>query len=241
MSVKRPAARFGLCCTVMALILVCHVSRSHSQPTVSGGISFAVASPQNEFNDNVDNSGFGGLIEGFVHMPGSPVAFGLGLGYLNYGHETRREPFSTTIPDVTVDVETDNAMVMGHFIVRLQQRAGAFAPYVDGLVGFNYIYTDTEIKNEKDDEVIAESTNLDDWAFNYGAGGGLMVYLLSLDGNSAEPGSLYLDFKVRYLAGSEADYLKEGSIIRENGKVIYDMNSSRTDLMLYQIGVAVSF
>ena len=174
-------------------------------------------------------------------MPGSPVAFGLGLGYLNYGHETRREPFSTTIPDVTVDVETNNAMVMGHFIVRLQQRTGPFAPYVDGLAGFNYIYTDTKIKNEDEEDVIAKSTNLDDWAFNYGAGGGLMIYLMSLNGNTAEPGSLYLDLKVRYLSGSEADYLRKGSIIREGGEVIYDVNSSRTDLMLYQIGVAVSF
>jgi len=43
------------------------------------------------------------------------------------------------------------------------------------------------------------------------------------------------------LSGSEADYLRKGSIIREGGDVIYDVKSSRTDLMLYQIGVAVSF
>jgi hypothetical protein len=67
----------------------------------SAGINFTLAFPQGEFKDNVDRLGYGGSLQFlfFDPQPGLPVSFGLNLGYLNYGSESRREPFSSTIPD----------------------------------------------------------------------------------------------------------------------------------------------
>jgi hypothetical protein len=54
-------------------------------------------------------------------------------------------------------------------------------------------------------------------------------------------GSLYLDLKARYLFGSEAEYLKEGSVIVENGRVTYDVSRSKTDLLQIHLGVMAYF
>jgi len=46
---------------------------------------------------------------------------------------------------------------------------------------------------------------------------------------------------MRYIIGGEAEYLKKGSIRRENSKVSYDIIKSKTDLLTAQIGVALEF
>jgi len=50
-----------------------------------------------------------------------------------------------------------------------------------------------------------------------------------------------IDLRVRYLAGAQAEYLKEGSIRREAGRVVYDIKKSTTDLLSIQVGIAIRF
>ncbi|MBI3111765.1 MAG: hypothetical protein HYZ01_09345 [Ignavibacteriales bacterium] len=50
-----------------------------------------------------------------------------------------------------------------------------------------------------------------------------------------------IDLRLRYLSGGDAQYLKEGSIRRENGRVVYDIKRSKTDLLSLQISVSVTF
>lgn len=58
----------------------------------------------------------------------------------------------------------------------------------------------------------------------------------------AELGKLFLDMKVRYLKGTEAEYLTEGSIIgNQDGTVTLLPSRSKTDLLQYQIGLSVKF
>lgn len=52
--------------------------------------------------------------------------------------------------------------------------------------------------------------------------------------------NVYLNMQGRYILGGHAEYLKPGSITVENGQVFYDVSSSRTDMLYFQIGVAVS-
>lgn len=56
-------------------------------------------------------------------------------------------------------------------------------------------------------------------------------------GRVGRSGDISLDTKVRYLRGGRAEYLKEGSIRRENGSVFFDVLNSRTDVVTLQIGV----
>ena len=126
----------------------------------------------------------------------------------------------------------------------LPTSSGAVRPYVDGLVGMKYLWTETRIENRRDfdDEPIAVSTNFDDAAFSYGAGGGIDVRLYDGPlGEEQRPVSISLNVGVRYLFGAEAEYLKEGSIRQSGGSVRYDVERSKTDLLVPQFGVRFSF
>jgi hypothetical protein len=212
-----------------------------------GGGNLLVGLPQGAFKDNVNRAGYG--ITGNIGLAPSGYAYMLGVevGYMNYGTERRREPFSTTIPDVTVDVETTNNFVLGHIFLRLQPNSGSIRPYLEGALGGNYLFTTTSIKNRGNvGEEVASSTNLDDFAFSYGGGAGLLVVLARYDGegssgDDSKISELLLDVRCRYLAGSEAEYLKEGSIRRVGGQVVYDVIKSQTNLLSLQIGIAVRF
>lgn len=215
----------------------------HAQGQASFGL--LVGFPQGTFHQNVTNPGGG--IAGHIgyRLPGSPAVLALDMGYLIYGHESRVEPFSTTIPDVTVDVSTDNSILLTHFLLRLQPPKGSVRPYIDGLVGFNYLFTRTSIHTRSGLDFVASSVNFDDFAFSYGGGGGLMLRVYDgTEKRKAGGKGLYavlVDFRVRYLTGSEADYLKKGSIRRQSGQVTFDVLRSETDMITAYLGATIDF
>ena len=207
------------------------------QAGVDAGGYFTITMPQGEFDEKVEKNGYGLTGQALFSAPGSFIAFGGSFGGVIYGRETRREPFSLTIPDVTVEVETNNYILLGHLVLRLQPPAGPFRPYAEGVLGFSYLFTQTTIESRE--ENIASDTNFDDGVFSYGGGGGIMVMIY--DGGTTKPVSVYVDGGVRYLKGGKARYLQEGSIRRVDGQVLYEIDESETDMLVVHIGVTVSF
>lgn len=206
------------------------------------GIQFRTGFPQGEFSRNVKNTGLG--LGGFfgLQVPDSPVMFGADLGFMIYGLETRKEPFSSTIPDVTVDVETSNNIATGHLFLRLQSPERSIRPYFDALFGFNYLFTRTSIKDEWDESRdIASSTNFDDITLSYGFGGGLQIRVFNDPFKENKLSSVFIDLGVRYMTGGEGEYLKKGSIEIVNQDVMMDVIKSKTDLLSFQMGVALAF
>ena len=207
-----------------------------------GDITFVVGVPQGDFRDNVDNVGFGINVFGGLGLGRSPLVIGVDLGVVVYGYERRSEPFSTTIPDVRVDVTTSNSIFLGHVVLRLQPPRGPIQPYLDGLFGLKYFFTETSISDEHFDGSvpIASSTNFEDAALSYGLGGGLNVQVYRGPGGK-KLSSLNINAGVRYLFGSEAEYLKENSIERRNGQVFFTTERSKTDMVLAHLGVTLKF
>ena len=207
----------------------------------AGGLNIMLGFPMGEFKEEIDRLGYG-LSGHFLFLAPTvnrPFGIGLNVGYLNYGQETRREPFSLTIPDVTVDVERSNNLVNFHVLFQLGFGSGSVRPFVEGLFGGSYIFTETTIRSRGAEEV-ASSNNFDDFAWSYGAGGGLLI-LLSSGEEGEDFGSIFLDLKARYLFGSEAEYLKEGSVIVSGGNVTYQVTKSKTDLLTVHVGVVAYF
>jgi len=173
-------------------------------------------------------------------MADSPLELGLHFGFLNYGSETRREPFSTTIPDVYVNVNTANSITYGHLFVRLRADIDILQPYLDGLIGFGRFATTTSIESDysgyDDDDDIASTTNFDDFAWSYGVGFGLNIEVI--EGGA---GRGFINLGGRYLLGGEAEYLLEGSIIETASGLTYDVSRSETDLFMAQIGFSYQF
>jgi hypothetical protein len=230
---------------LIALLVWMGPARAQDRSAIDVGIGLAIGIPQGDFKINVPELGWGGEGHFGVRL-GGPLIIGGDLGFMIYGSERRKEPFSLTIPDVTVDVITSNNIFLGHFLMRLQPETGSVRPYIDGLVGFKYFWTETRIEDENDPtEPIASSTNLEDMAFSYGAGFGVAIQLVDGTEKRRETGEgplgIYLDLRVRYLIGSEADYLKKGSIQRVGTQLIYDVQRSKTDFLVPHIGVSVVF
>ncbi len=232
---------FFLCLIVSAAVWA-------QEPFQAGG-GFILGLPQTEFKENVDNpgGGFGGYFG--VRLGDSPFLLGAGVNFLLYGSETREEPFSQTIPDVKVDVTTNNSILQGYLMCRIQPPGGlrnsVVSPYLEGLFGFNYLFTETRIDDhdwdDDYDDDIAGSKNYDDSAMSYGGGGGLMFRLWENPDSDAQPAAVYLDLGVRYIFGGEAKYLKEGDIHRTKTKVSYTPSESTTDLLTVRLGVSVTF
>lgn len=217
-----------------------------SQMRFEGGGNFTLAFPQTEFAENVDNTGFGGTLFGFAKFPNSPLSIGASFGFIVYGSETYEERLIPTAP-VWVDVTTTNSIINGHLVLRLEPPGDKVIPYLDGLIGFNYLFTETRIEDQDwddDDDVIASTKNLDDFTFSYGIGGGLKIKVWTSPerpvGQSGVAG-LYIDLGLRYLKGGEAEYMKEGSIEADGDDITYDINKSTTDILTGHIGVSVAF
>lgn len=206
--------------------------------TVGGSIM--IGSPQGEFRTNVDRLGYGLQLHGTLWSPSKerPFTVGLDLGYMIYGEITERRPWSSTIPDVTVEVSRTNSLANLHLLLQISPFTGTVRPYIDGLVGGAYLFTTTDVKSERTNENIAETTNYDDFNWSYGGGAGL---LLQISKDLGDVKTLYLDLKARYLYGTEAQYLTENDVTIQNGKVFYNPRRSKTDILTFHIGVIAYF
>jgi len=245
------ASVFSCCLTALALLIGgLSVPAAWAQDQAEravrpqGSVSFLVGIPQGEFRDNVDNPGFGVDFFGGLGVGQSPIVLGLDVGFLIYGRERRTENFSPDIPEVQVEVETTNNIVQSHFVLRIQPPDGTIRPYADGLIGFKYLFTQSQINSERfdDDDPIARSTNFDDFALSYGIGGGvdIDVYRPGPD-KDTELSAVAIRIGAQYLLGSEADYLQEGSIRRTNGSLTFEVDRSRTTFLEPYVGVSVHF
>jgi hypothetical protein len=237
--------RLVACAALLALALAA-AAPATAQVRGTGHVSFGLAVPDGEFDNNLDGPGFG--FNGFIGaaFDGSPFVVGLDLGFFIYGRTTDNVPFSTTVgPRVSVDVITTNSIVQPHLAVRAQPVLGLTRPYLEVLGGFKYLFTETRVEDEgfDDDEdgEIASSRNFDDFAWSYGAGAGI-----DFDFYRIGTTRLGLHIGVQYLFGSEAEYLKEGELIDEDSDGELDreelgVRRSQTDLIVPQLGVSFRF
>ena len=138
------------------------------------GVWGLVGVPRGELADNIGtNGGIGGDFE--YRLGESPVCIGMAVGGLFQDSATRLLPFSLTIPDVLVDVTTSARMVLTHGRMRVQPVTGRVRPYVEGLFGFSYLFTQTSIDLGGDfdssgfsDVIGPSTTHLDDFALSSG-------------------------------------------------------------------------
>ncbi|NBC04640.1 MAG: outer membrane beta-barrel protein [Bacteroidetes bacterium] len=221
---------------------------SYSQE-IQGQLDFGVGIPQGDFRQQSDHIGGGLNIMGGYRFPNSPVMLGLEFGFMNFGTDTREEALSSTIPDLRVEVENSYNLAHGDILLRLIAPPSQIRPYVDGLFGFNYFFTETVIRDRDDffDEEKLSDTNFEDTALSYGFGAGLQIRVWQNRGEvtrspeDIEPSSVYINLRGRYMFGREAEYLQKGSISTDNGRVTYDVTQSTTNLLHIKIGVGINF
>lgn len=194
--------------------------------------------PQGEFGEQVDNLGYGlsGEIMFFSPKLRAPFGFGLNVGYYVYGSESRREPMYN-IPEVFLQVDRTNNLVNFHVVFEIGLPTGRIRPYVQGLFGGQYLFTSTSVKMKAVTKNLpaAPITMIGHGA---GAGGGISIFLAG--DPVTEIGAIYLDLKGRYLFGSKAEYLKEGSVEVIGQQVTYHPSKSKIDMLTLHAGVRVA-
>ncbi len=223
------------------LIVVISASLAHSQEKFQVSCNFSLGFPQAEFKYNADRLGVGGSGVFTYRIAKSPVLVGTSFSIMVYGTESRAEPFSETIQDVWVDVRTRNYLLTGYFLLRIQPREGPLRPYVDGLIGFNHLWTETGVYDPEwvEHNKIASNVQISDWALSGGFGGGVMFQLYA--GPEKGLSRLYLDVGVRYLRGGEAVYMTRNSLQYEEDNIYYTADRSRTDIVTTYIGFVFAF
>jgi hypothetical protein len=204
-------------------------------------LSFAYGTPKGSFQQTLDRDAFG-LDAGFTYQVSqTPIHLGVGMTYQNYGWRERSEYFSPAIQEVKVRVRTTNNMVTPHLIARLEPDLGFFSPFVEGTFGFNYLYTESSIVDDWDDEEVASTVNHDYVTSNSGIGAGIKLRLY--EGYDADDDfiKVSLIIKTRFMLGGEADYLREGDLVRTRRGLEYNLNRSRTDIRTFNVGFVLNF
>lgn len=229
------------------LPLTVHAQTEISNPRGQASLKFLVGIPVGEFADNVDQAGFGGNVYVGKIIGTSPFQVGLDVSFLVYGRDRVSVPFSSTVgPAVAVDVVTTNSIIQPHAVVRLQPPTGVLRPYVEGLIGFKYLFTETRVEDDRSNESIASSNNFNDFAWSGGLGAGLDIRVASSQPKKGRVTRYFINLGLQYLGGQEAEYLSEGRLedIDGDGTLSDDelpIERSRTNLIQPMVGLTVTF
>lgn len=205
------------------------------------GVGFVSMNPVGAFATFVPDSAPGVLLHLDYGLGRTLFRVGGEFAWAQYGQTTRTVALGALVPEVpdaSLDVHTDNALLTLHARVRAQTRRGRWKPYADGLVGFTSLYTRSEVTaNEACDQGSCETpsdgfTHERDLVLSYGGGAGVMFRILP------RPDAPSVDVSLRYMRGGTADYLVEGALRVEGSQVTRDISRSRTDLVAFYIGVS---
>jgi hypothetical protein len=216
--------------------------QTEKRPTrFQGGIGFVRMEPVGEFSTFVPEAAPGVLLHFDYGLGETLFSVGGEFAWAQYGQTTRTVALGALVPEVpdaSIDVHTDNALLTLHGRVRAQPRRGRWKPYADGLVGFTSLYTRSEVEANRfcDDGSCDSSsdgfTHERDYVLSYGGGAGVMFRILPRQDAPS------VDVSLRYMRGGAANYLVEGALRVDGNQVSRDISRSRTDTVAFYIGVA---
>ncbi len=200
--------------------------------------------PTGKFKEAVDNS-IGGVAVGvganvLFNPKGkkgySPVFFGADFSCMTFGRDKIEEttdapPFKTTFNYYALN---------GMTRLFLSNKEAGFVPFIDGTLGLKIFNTRTKVDkdvtniilNDNQPEVI-NTTN--DNGLGYGVGMGWYTRKSANEENPSTRASF--TFRVMYLWGDPTSYVKRGSVKVENGFVTYEEGSTKTNMIMVQLGI----
>ena len=190
------------------------------------------AQPLNDFADYIDfGYGFGGYVAHALD-PRGIISIRGNVDFIIYGHETIDRVPSWGYG--TLDVTTSNNILSMGVGPYLTLPGTGVRPFATGTVGFSYFSTSTSIEYRYSDEQLDSWTDFSDGVMAWTAGGGLLIPITK----SQRP--ILFELSAIYHGNGEAEYLREGSISRdESGNAQFTPIRSRTNLVLYTIGVSI--
>jgi len=257
--------RISIIVSLSALFLICNVAQaqwSTVQPRLNVGLY--LGSPIDDYAKTTNSTG-AGVNVGLAIPFGKQVPFygGFEFGYMLFGSNTQNETLTASITangteisqmQIPLRVKTTNNVYFWHLSLRAQLPTPIIQPYVQGLVGFRYMTTNTKIFDDSDDQVWSDADNglivqqkqLSDYVGSYGAGVGLMIPLGKSIMIDARADYMY-GGKARYYDGEDVDsweveFIGDPSMIDEiDGDVVSfsaEPRESYTNMYTFTLGVS---
>lgn len=205
------------------------------------GFSFTNSIPQNEFFDNVRKSGPGFSVYGGYNFESIPISIGAKGDFLFYGGDervfTRRNSGGWVVGRDTVDYQ--NMVIPITVFAKIQPNLGNFAfPYFEAFAGFTMLSASADYKSSY--WGVDDSKNELDASWNYGVGVGTMIKLVDFVNLPDQSSRMMLDVGFRYMNGTETDYYKINYINNDTSPE-FESTRSRTDMILFQLGIVFEF
>jgi hypothetical protein len=157
------------------------------------------------------------------------------LGFLIYGYERQSycmpQPYGCRVgPDLT----TTNNIAFGGIGPELALPLGVIEPYVRGMMGFSYWFTNSSLSGYDDDHEFGNTTHLSDVVAAWRAAAGVRLRI----SNGSKPVSI--DFGVERHENGIADFLTEGDIVdHPDGSISIFPNRSEANLMTFRVGISI--
>jgi len=230
----------------------CAGSSAYAQEGYAFELKVLSGIPVGQFGDHIGPTVWGGSFYGSYHLKGTPFAIGAQIGAAKYGSDDPAD-----IPGYPLEPSTGTNftynMYLSHVILRYEPPQSRITPYLEALVGVKWlltkqylgtttltpVYTGTTFMmiDSKDSVTVLSRV-----ALSYGLGGGFRLHLFELSrnrGGNKGPVSVDLNLQGRYLFGGKAGYLREGAISFEDNQRQLDIHRSRTDMLLFNIGISL--
>ncbi len=194
--------------------------------------------PRGEFEDTLNDEGYGVNLYFGYNNGRSPWSIGLDLGFLRYGETSLDDPFGCC--GFIDEIETSNNIYLGHAVARWQPRWPQFNPYLEGLLGVKRFETETSVFADDFTDAIDTDQNFSDSSVSYGLGAG---FDLPLTGPAA-PGrraAIALQLGARWLWGETAEYVLEDTVGFIDAEPVFEVASSKTNMFDVRLGAAFRF
>ena len=215
-----------------------------------------------------------GMNLSYVYQPSVKVPLGVGVNfnYLSVGSKTVERALTADITAngilldqlyIPLEFQIHNNIVSLHLDGRFIAPTNVIKPYVDGLAGFNYLWTATAVYDKSseryfdsaDEEgLISRKTQIDDFTYSIGTGGGVIIQI----GRKS-----FVNVGAHYLFSGVAQYYDRSQIkdwdielnvtgvtqagsgqgTFEPGDIAYSAvpKKSRTDMLKIQAGFTFNF
>jgi hypothetical protein len=227
--------------------------------------------PMQEFKNSTSSLPFGGNFN-YYYQPSEnvPLMIGFDMGYLGAGNKTINRTLTADISvggvvidqlNIPLEFRINNNILNGHVNFRFLAPTEIVKPYVDGIAGFNYLWTATELydrSNERyfttdEDNRIYRKSQLQDFTYSIGMGGGILFQVGA---------TTFVNLGAHYAFGGNAEYYdrdqiqtwdiqisssaltqnqQSGSLDQDDIAVNAIPKKSKTDMLLLELGLTFSF
>ncbi|GAC1413792.1 MAG: hypothetical protein NVSMB53_11630 [Gemmatimonadaceae bacterium] len=207
------------------------VSNSASLPShFSVGGNVVMSQPKGEFASNVGR-GYGFDLSGLFKLDYRGfVAIRADVGGVQYGRERKDASFFGITGRIALNLETTNSIAWGALGPQIMIPDGPFRPYANAAVAYTSFSTTSTLSDPYGQFQPISNENAHDGSHAWIFGSGFQVPF-GVSGT--------FNFGGRYYYGGRATYLNKGDITdNPDGTITLHPRTSKTDLVLWQLGVS---